>query len=89
MKLKKCIRKNRGHTTLCSIGRALSGENVSLADCELNPGDTACFQYAPIVSVEVERTFSIYKSVLADNRQSFLFENLRQVLIVNCNSKLL
>ena len=49
---------------MCSIGRALSGENFSLADCELNPGDIACFQYALIVSVEVERSFSIYKSVL-------------------------
>lgn len=89
MKMKNCLSKNRGYTTLCSIGRALSGENFSLPDCELNPGDIACFQFAPIVSVEVERSFSIYKSVLADNRQSFLFENLRQVLIVNCNSKLL
>ena len=69
MKMNKCITKNRGYTTLCSIGRAFSGENFSLADCELNPEDIACFQYAPILSVEVERSFSIYKSVLADNIQ--------------------
>ncbi|KAJ4440544.1 hypothetical protein ANN_08685 [Periplaneta americana] len=81
MKMKNCLSKNRGYTTLCSIGRASSGENFSLLDCELNPGDIACFQFAPIVSVEVERSFPIYKSVLVDNRQSFLFENLRQLLI--------
>ena len=75
MKMKKCITKNRGYTTLCSIGRALSGENFSLADSELNPGDIACFQYAPIVSGEVERSFSIYNSVLADNRQSFCLKH--------------
>ena len=34
------------------------------------------FKYAPISSVDVERRFSIYKNMLADNRRLFLFENL-------------
>ncbi|PSN42342.1 hypothetical protein C0J52_24099 [Blattella germanica] len=55
MKFKKCLTKNRKYTKLCSIGRALC------TDCESNPGDISCFQHTPIDSVEVERSFTIYK----------------------------
>lgn len=34
------------------------------------------FKHVPITSVEVERNFSIYKTLLSDNRRSFLFENI-------------
>ena len=30
--------------------------------------------------MDVERSFSMYKNVLANNRRSFLFENLRMIL---------
>lgn len=42
------------------------------------------FNYAPLTSCDVERSFSTYKSILADNRRSFKFDNLKEVLIVNC-----
>lgn len=41
--------------------------------------------YAPITSVDVERTFSMYKTLLADNRQRFQFENLSKIFFVYCN----
>lgn len=43
------------------------------------------FKYAPISSVDVERSFSVYKNMLADNEKSFKFENSSTLLIVNCN----
>ena len=60
-------------------GEAAGGDQVPPAD------DILAFKFAPIVSCEVERTFSQYGTVLRDNRQSLLFENLKRYLIVFCN----
>ncbi|KAF0711746.1 Uncharacterized protein FWK35_00032752, partial [Aphis craccivora] len=35
-----------------------------------------------ITSSDVERSFSLYKTLLAPNRRSFKFENLKKSLIV-------
>lgn len=42
-------------------------------------------EFCPLVSVEVERSFSKYKSLLRANRQSFLPENIRLFMIINYN----
>ena len=39
-------------------------------------------KFCPITSVDVERSFPLYKNVLTDRRQSFLTENLEMYLIV-------
>jgi hypothetical protein len=36
------------------------------------------YTFAPITSYEVERSFSKYKSILVDNRQCLIIENLEQ-----------
>ena len=46
------------------------------------------FKYAPLTSVDVERSFSMYKNVLKSNRQSFTFENLRKIFVIHCNAVL-
>lgn len=51
----------------------------------LNINHLVYFKYAPVNSVDVERSFSMFKVLLADNRQSFQFENLKKHLIVQCN----
>ena len=38
-------------------------------------GDAAALKYCPAASVAVERSFSTYKSMLADNRHSLTEEN--------------
>jgi len=43
-------------------------------------------QFAPLVSVDVERSFSEYKATLVPNRESFTFENIEMVMIVKSNS---
>jgi hypothetical protein len=51
---------------------------------ELEPGlpedfstyDLVYFKFAPITSVDIERSFSMYKTLLSNNRRSFHFENL-------------
>ena len=53
---------------------------------ELDPTDIGVLKYAPVTAVDVERSFSHYKSILRPNRRYFLFENLKKLVICNCNS---
>lgn len=89
-KMSMVLTKNKGYAVMCSICDILSGENFSIGELpgDLNPSDIVYFKYAPIVTVEVERSFSMYKSLLRDNRQSFSFENLQQLFVVHCNAGL-
>lgn len=41
------------------------------------------FRYAPITSVDVERSFSKYKNTLTDRRTGFVSENLGKHLIIS------
>lgn len=55
----------------------LSGESsVSInIDLQILP----LYKYAPITSVEVERSFSVLKNVLSDRRHNLRVENLKKV----------
>ena len=46
----------------------------------------AAFKYAPITTAEIKRFLSVYKTILAGNRQSFKFKNMRQVFVTRCNA---
>lgn len=46
-------------------------------------------KFAPLVSVDVERSFSVYKNILRDNRHSFKPETLTKLLCINYNSFLI
>ena len=52
---------------------------------QLPPDAAASLRFAPLTSVDVERSFSRYKSVLRSNRQSFTKDNLRKYIFVHCN----
>jgi hypothetical protein len=43
-----------------------------------------CAKYASTTSVDVERSFSLYKTLLSDSRRAFAFENFRKHLIIQC-----
>jgi hypothetical protein len=47
--------------------------------------DIPYLNYAPITSIDVERSFSVYKTLLSNNRRSFKFENIRKHIIIQCN----
>ncbi|KAE9521523.1 hypothetical protein AGLY_018079 [Aphis glycines] len=89
-KFKTVFENNNGLTSLKRISKILSGEeeNSELdGDLEeLTSDDIVFFKYSPITSVDVERSFSTYKSLLTDNRRNFKFENLAKHLIIQCNS---
>lgn len=84
-KLGKVIEKNAGFTALKTISAALTGETIQNATMNYTISETMAFKFAPITSVDVERSFSMYKSVLRSNRQNFLFENLSEMFVIYCN----
>ncbi|KAJ4436596.1 hypothetical protein ANN_16629 [Periplaneta americana] len=60
--------------------------NTSRIEEDLTASDLADFKYAPVVSADVERSFSQYKNVLSDNRLSLTFQNLRMLVVTDCNN---
>lgn len=51
----------------------------------LTPLQLSCFKRAPVVSCDVERSFSLYNRIYTDVRKKFSFENLRKHVIIACN----
>ncbi|KAL4113091.1 hypothetical protein QTP88_016779 [Uroleucon formosanum] len=88
-KLKKVIEKNKGFNTLRIISNILNGTEENIMELgDLNASEMVYFKYAPITSVDIERSFSQYKNLLTDKRRSLLFENIKEMLIIQCNSNL-
>lgn len=55
----------------------------NIVNVPLKKEQLALFTYASIVSVEVECTFSHYKTILTDRCQSFKFNNLSQYFVTH------
>jgi len=87
-KFKTVLDKNSGYQIMQIISKILEGQEVTKEGLpeDLNANDITFFKHAPITSVEVERSFSTYKTLLSDNRRSFLFENIKHTLIVQYNT---
>lgn len=92
-KFKKIVnRNNSGFNTIKAINRIIEGKSINVVQtsntAHLLPDEIAAYKYCPIQSCDVERTFSMYKTVLSDKRRSFVFENLKKHLILCCNQNL-
>lgn len=90
-KLDFVLENNHGFIKICLINKIINGEEVDDEDREkleniYSPEELTYFKFAPITSCEVERSFSKYKTILTDNRQSFCFENLKMTFVINCNA---
>jgi len=87
-KLDNLLNKNSEFKILTIISNILKGEKISREELpeDLTCDDLIHYKFAPISSVDVECSFSKYKHILSDRRRRFLFENLKKVLIVQCNS---
>ena len=88
-KLIKILDKIPGYSILQEIASVLFKiikESKSDFIKQMSLSDLTMFQYVPTVSCDVERVFSVYKTVLADNRRSFKFDNLKYHLVIKCNS---
>lgn len=84
-KLKHILEKNPGLADLCKINKILQGDEVDVME-EIEPIALSSFKYAPITSVDVERSFSKYKTLLSDKRYNFKEVNFEMLLVVNYNA---
>lgn len=78
------LNKNPGLSKIIDIAKVLDGVEVEI---DMAPNMIAALKYAPMTSCDVERSFSIYKNILADNRTSFKPENLEKYIICNCEKR--
>jgi len=87
-KFQNVIEKNAGFKTLVQISKIHSGEVDTMEGIEqdLKVEDLAFFKYAPITSVDVERSFSRYKNLLSVNRRSYKFDQIKKTIVSQCNA---
>ncbi|XP_003737959.1 uncharacterized protein LOC100902100 [Galendromus occidentalis] len=85
-KFETVLNKNQGYSTLRDILSALRGDGEVMALGNFDLPDLALYRYAPMVSVDVERSFSRYKMLLSDRRQSFTPENAMYHIVSLCNN---
>jgi len=43
-------------------------------------GDIIYFKYTPITTVNVEHSFTVYKTILWNDRRAFAFQNLKKTI---------
>lgn len=82
------LARNPGFKTIVEISDVLErgAKPTDKYIKNLTPNEIALFTFCPATSSDAERTFSRYGNILTDNRQNFLFENLKQHMIVHCNT---
>lgn len=78
------IEKNSGFQTIKIVRNILIGNQQGSLDIEFTLSDIVNMNYAPNTSVDVERSFSQYKSIFRPNRRDFLFSNLQQYVVAHC-----
>jgi hypothetical protein len=88
-KFKAVCTKNSGLSIMQSVLSMLKGEYsadgpVTLG--QISDTDLLCLKSAPLVTCEVERSFSRYKAIFRDDRHSFKFDTLKMILVIACNS---
>lgn len=82
-KLQLVLDKNEGFSVLTEVSGVLAGEH-SRIPVSVKPSNVPKYNYAPITSVDVERSFSAYKLILSDKRHNFESRNLEMVVICYC-----
>lgn len=75
--------KNKGFQVMEQIGQIISGNNEIQLPENFNPCSVANMKYAPLTSVDVERSFSLYKHILSDRRTNMTPEHMEKYIIVN------
>uniref|UniRef100_A0A1I8B4L1 DUF659 domain-containing protein n=1 Tax=Meloidogyne hapla TaxID=6305 RepID=A0A1I8B4L1_MELHA len=83
-KMDAVLAGNPGLSKLIDIAKILTGGEVEI---DMDPNMISAFKYAPMTSTDMERSFSIYRTVLAENRMRFTPENLERFLICNCEMR--
>lgn len=86
-KMDAVFKRNRGYKSILEIRDVLENGTEPKDEYvrKLTAKQLAMFNYCPVTSTDVERSFSTYGTILTQNRRSFLFENLKQHMVIQCN----
>ena len=89
------LETNEGLKTSCCFNR-FTADNTedrvaarALIQEPISSEELTYFKFAPTTSCSVERSFSVYKTLLNPNRQSFEFHNIRKVFVARCNAQVI
>ncbi|KAI1710627.1 hypothetical protein DdX_10690 [Ditylenchus destructor] len=86
-KLDFVMQNNPGLSKMAEIAKVQNGEEAELEVETMAPKQLAVMKYAPMVNCDVDRSFSIYKNILTDNRTSFIEVNLEMYIICNYKTR--
>ena len=75
-KLKNVLHKNKGYFFLLKLAKIISGDFVE--NFNVDTSSLGSLKYAPITSVDVERSFFIYKYMFSDRRHKVLVKNFEK-----------
>ena len=82
-KMEQVLKKNSNLEILQDVAKIQSGMPGPKAS-GWAPDEVAELKYCPLTSVDVERSFSVYKHIFSDRRHKFKEENLEKIVITNC-----
>ena len=83
-KLNNIFEKNPNIKIIQMYGKILIGVSVD-EHFPISPEMVHLFKYAPLISVDVKRSFSSLKNVLSHRRHTFKETNLEKCIIVKFN----
>lgn len=81
-KFENILNNNPGFESLCQINSFIKGSENILPEV-ISAKNAPKFKYCPVTSADVERSFSVYKNILSDQRHNLTTEHLEQYLIVS------
>ncbi|KAF0760196.1 DUF659 domain-containing protein [Aphis craccivora] len=84
LKMEDVLQKNQGYQMLSGIQKVLSGDEDGHLPINYSPDMASNMKFSPITSVDVERSFSLYKHILSDRRTHMTPEHMEQYIVINC-----
>ena len=82
-KFNSVLERNPDVLLLRSIVGCLKAEEGYIPE-GFGPGDVANLKFCPTANVDVERTFSVYKTVLTVRRHRLVEKNVVQIMVTHC-----
>lgn len=83
-KFYKIFQSNQGLQVIKKVAAIVNGEKFVELPENIAINEVEFLNWAPLVSVDVERTFSSFKAMLRDNRMRLLPENFKMHLVALC-----
>lgn len=88
-KLKSVLEKNEGFAIMQNLSKTFTlSSNEEIFPANFTVEEICSFKNAPLTSVDVERSFSLYKTFLRPNRQSFDFNIFKKNFMIYANNAL-